>query len=245
MFFRNSLKHLHFPSIDSTQDLAKREYRSWDLKHMYLVTASEQTAGRGTFSKPWVSPKDKNLYGTFVLSLPLYFLSLVQNLSKVLLLSILQALAPISLSLTIKWPNDLMIDKKKWGGILTETTTDGERLIVFLGFGLNINMEKEDLTMICQPATSLAIELTDVLDKELIQRKINLIFLRNFKIFKEKGLSPFLKKFRSHLDFIGYPVIVKDAFVGTVLGIDDKGMLQIKTLEGKIESLSSATIKIS
>jgi BirA family biotin operon repressor/biotin-[acetyl-CoA-carboxylase] ligase len=211
---------------------------------MHLITASEQTSGQGTFGKSWISPFDKNIYGTFVISLPLHFLPLVQNLSKVLILSILQALANLPLKMSIKWPNDLMIHKKKCGGILTETKTDGERLIVFLGFGLNINMEKDDLAKVSQPATSLFVELEETLDKDLIQKKINLIFLRNFKIFKEKGLSPFLKKFRAYLDYIGYPVECGATVVGTAVGIDDQGLLQIKTIDGKLKSLASGTIQL-
>ena len=244
MFFRNSLKHLHLQTIDSTQAYAKREYSFWNLCNMHLITASEQTAGHGTFGKSWISPFDKNIYGTFVISLPLHFLPLVQNLSKVLILSILQALADLPVKMSIKWPNDLMIHKKKCGGILTETKTDGERLIVFLGFGLNINMENDDLAKVSQPATSLFVELDATLDKDLMQKKINLIFLRNFKIFKEKGLSPFLKKFRAHLDYIGYPVACGTTVVGTAVGIDDQGLLQIKTIDGQLKSLASGTIQL-
>jgi BirA family biotin operon repressor/biotin-[acetyl-CoA-carboxylase] ligase len=245
MFFRNSLKHLPLQTIDSTQAFAKREYKSWNLSDMYIITAQEQTAGQGTFNKQWISPPDVNLYGTFVISVPLYFLTLVQNLSKVLILSIVQALHDIPVSLTIKWPNDLMIHKKKCGGLLTETKTDGERLIVFLGFGLNVNMKQEDLLSINQAATSLSFEIKEPLDKEHIQKKINLIFLRNFKIFKEKGLSPFLKKFRSHLDFIGYPFFHEQTFLGTAVGIDDQGLLQVKTCDGQIKSFASGSIQIN
>lgn len=244
MFFRNSLKHLHLQTIDSTQAFAKREYHSWNLCNMHVITAQEQTAGIGTFNKQWLSPPGVNLYGTFVISLPLYFLSLVQNLSKVLILSILQALHDIPLSIKIKWPNDLMINKQKCGGILTETKTDGERLIVFLGFGLNVNMDRQELMSISQAATSLYLELGEPLDKDLIQKKINLIFLRNFKIFKDKGLSPFLKKFRAHLDYIGCPVFNGQTLVGTAMGIDDQGLLQVKTFDGQIKSYASGTIQL-
>lgn len=242
MFFRSYISHLHLDTIDSTQAFAKREYPSWDLTRMQLITARSQTAGVGTFNKPWISPPDVNLYGTYVVSLPLYYLGLVQHLSKVLLLSIVQTLHDQPIPLTIKWPNDLMVSKKKCGGILTETKTDGERLLIFLGFGLNVNMEQHQLEGIHQPVTSLMLELGTCLDKDLIQKKLNLIFLRNFKIFKEKGLSPFLKKFRSHLDFLGYPVIQGQEILGVAWGVDDQGMLQVKTQDGIIKTIASGSI---
>lgn len=242
MFFRNSLKHLHLTSIDSTQAFAKREYLAWNLSNMHLVTADEQTAGVGTFNKPWISPPCLNLYGTFVISLPLYYLSLVQNLSKILIISIVQSLHDHPIRIGIKWPNDIMLDKKKSGGILTETKTDGERLLVFLGFGLNINMDAEDFKLIDQPATSLKIALGHELDISQIRRKISLIFLRNFNIFKEKGLGPFLKKFRSHLEFIGHPVVYQSQHIGIMEGIDDQGHLQVKMRDGTVKSFSNGTI---
>ena len=142
----------HFSTIDSTNAYAKRNISLFNKDILSLVTADEQTAGRGRYAKSWHSPKGENIYATYV------FFSkqevdqahLVQLLAK----TAVQTLEHYKVFATIKWPNDLLIDGKKIAGILIEVVDD----CIIMGIGLNINMNENSLALIDQKATSLFLE---------------------------------------------------------------------------------------
>lgn len=168
----------HFPTIDSTNAYAKRNISSFKKEHLALITADEQTAGRGRYAKTWHSPKGENIYATYV-----FFskdeidqVNLVQLLAK----AAVETLKHYQVMATIKWPNDLLVNGKKIAGILIEVMDD----CVIMGIGLNINMTENSLIHIDQKATSLFLETgvqystKDVLDL-LTKHLLSLLKFRN------------------------------------------------------------------
>ena len=146
-------KVFHHESIDSTSLEAKRLLEGGQCPP-FLVSATQQTAGRGRTGRTWDSPKG-NLY----LSLVLDSSSLRPEQNGVVPLHVAYLAASWiqykwNLRTTIKWPNDLLFAGRKLAGILCETVSDGSGLgPVIIGFGLNVasapNVDQET-TSICQ-----------------------------------------------------------------------------------------------
>ena len=90
--------------------------------------------------------------------------SIVSYISKLCALSLKAALAPLNLPITFKHPNDLMINKKKLSGIMSEVCEDQ----MITSIGLNLTQTDTDLSPIDQPATSLFLESGKLLSTENI-----------------------------------------------------------------------------
>lgn len=135
---------LSFEKVDSTNEEAKRIAKC-GAKGNFLIVAEEQISGKGQKGRSWKSPIG-NLYMTIMLEtnftlkdlIQIPFLTanaLVDTISSMVELGMLR-INPNQISL--KWPNDLLIDGKKLAGILIETLqVDGSNFI-FIGIGVNI-----------------------------------------------------------------------------------------------------------
>src|SRR5580700_2479453 len=150
-----SINYIHFDTIDSTNTWTKKNAATLDSNQLTCVTALEQTAGRGRFSRKWLSPKGQNIYATLYFCLPKECSYLI-NLGQILSLSSISVLQKKGFSPQIKWPNDILLEGKKVAGILCETIVLEDKLGAILGIGMNVNMSQELLDTIDQPATSLA-----------------------------------------------------------------------------------------
>lgn len=174
---------IHLKTIDSTNTYAKIHGKDFAQNKITCITAEEQTEGKGQFQKKWVSPPHVNLYATFYFHLPPDAQDL-RELSLTLGKSIKKVLDTEGLPATMKWPNDVLIRGKKVAGVLCETIFHTEYIEVILGFGLNVNMGKEDLAQIDQPATSLKNETGRHWDKERLLKQIQEQWLLDIQFFR-------------------------------------------------------------
>jgi BirA family biotin operon repressor/biotin-[acetyl-CoA-carboxylase] ligase len=127
-------KILVFNNINSTTAFLLEN----ETPYYTVATAETQTAGRGRSGRKWVSEKGVNLY--FSVNLPPMDIMQILPLNVAVGYAVCDALAGI-LDVKLKWPNDIMYDGKKLGGILFETSISGSKVEkVILGIGLNINM---------------------------------------------------------------------------------------------------------
>lgn len=117
-------------------------------KHGTVVVADSQTAGRGRQARSWFSPGGVNLYCSILvrpsnIHIPFGdWLSWIPLASAVALTETVRTVAGVPLSL--KWPNDLLFNEKKIGGILCENGTDqSKQAFVVIGIGLNVNVEPD------------------------------------------------------------------------------------------------------
>lgn len=224
------IKRIHFESIGSTNTWAKEHAHQLDSNVLTIVTADEQTAGRGRFKRKWVSPKGCNLYVTYVVFVQDLNFS-IGNLPQVLALAACEALKDVA-PVQIKWPNDLVIKKKKLGGILCEITQTDQGYALVLGLGVNINMPKEFFDQIDRPATSLLKEVGHLLDRDKVSEGIHNRFVLHLKLFLEKGFDLLLDAFRANLihkkddiiRFSNFQTIIE----GTFQQIDNQGALVLK-----------------
>lgn len=109
-----------------------------------ILTAAEQTGGRGRVGRRFESPK-KGIYLSLLLR-PETDAEFIQSLTPAAAVAVCRAVnAVCGIDAQIKWPNDLLLDGRKICGILTESSTDraGHRYVV-VGIGLNVNTAEED-----------------------------------------------------------------------------------------------------
>jgi BirA family biotin operon repressor/biotin-[acetyl-CoA-carboxylase] ligase len=196
-----SIHRIHFSTIDSTNTWAKSQLHTFDRKKITLVTAEEQTGGRGRFNRVWTSPAQCNIYASFC-----FFFSLlgreqkeIGHVGQLMGISAAQALEQLNFSIRLKWPNDLMLAKKKLGGILCETVQQPQDICVVVGIGLNVNMPEHLLQNIDKPATSLMLERGAPLDVAHTLHLLEKAFTHNLRIFAQSGFSTFLAAYRNKL----------------------------------------------
>ncbi len=146
----------HFETLDSTNDLAK-QLAAQGAPEGAVVVAEAQTGGRGRLGREWNSPPGVGLYVSLVLRpmLPPMELPQITLTTAVAVVRAVRRVAGVAPG--IKWPNDLLLDGKKLGGILTEMETESDRIRhVVVGLGLNVN-NPEFPPELAATATSLAL----------------------------------------------------------------------------------------
>ena len=128
----------HFDEVASTNDLAK-ELAAQGAPEGTLVVAEAQTGGRGRLGRQWDSPPGTGLYVSLLLRPPLPPTEMPQ-ITLTTAVAVARALKRVTgVAPGIKWPNDLLLDDRKLGGILTEMETESEQIrYLVVGLGLNV-----------------------------------------------------------------------------------------------------------
>ncbi len=144
-----------FETLDSTNTFA-RKLSDEDSPHGTLVIAEEQTAGRGRQGRRWQAEKGRNLLFSVVLRTP-FLQERARILPFVGALAAADAVEQLThCSVECKWPNDLLIDKRKFAGMLIEAVMQNDVVTsVVMGVGINVN-QREFPDEIKSKATSLA-----------------------------------------------------------------------------------------
>ena len=132
---------VYLPSTSSTNDWAS-QYPARKLEHGTLVITDNQTHGKGQYQRHWQADEARNITCSVVLhpgrTQGIHLLTMTVALS---CLNTLQDYT--GLEGAIKWPNDIILDNKKIGGILTETAFLGSKLkSIIIGLGLNVNQHE-------------------------------------------------------------------------------------------------------
>lgn len=225
----------HFSIIDSTNTWAKGQAERFARDRTTLITADQQTAGRGRFKREWVSPPDQNVYATFCRFVPKGRRDIGQ-IPQLLALSACEALTTFSLEAKLKWPNDVVIQGCKIAGILCETVMCGSQLCVVTGIGLNVNMPQVALEAIDRPATSMLAKTGKEYPLDAVLKALEKAFLEKFERFIEEGFSPFLGTYKALQEMEqGDPVRFHDNYRiqnGYFFGVNDDGSLTLTLEDG-------------
>lgn len=212
-----------------------------------LVTADEQTAGRGRFGRQWRSEAGVGLYFSLVLRPPV-----APAASAALTLACGLGVArgigdAAGVVCDIRWPNDVMLADKKLAGILVEMNAEADRLRhAIVGVGVNVNQETvpDELAAI---ATSLRIEtgcdyLRDAVLEAALRRMTDY-----YRMFVERGAAPIVEAFTRASSYAkGKRVVIEGAgrpLEGVTVGLDAKGQLLLRTAEGKVEPILAGSAR--
>ncbi|MBL0013083.1 MAG: biotin--[acetyl-CoA-carboxylase] ligase [Flavobacterium sp.] len=228
------MKLVKLDAIDSTNDYLKDLVRTMNAENYTVVTAEHQTKGKGQRGSTWASEKGKNLIMSMLVRDFINSGTAMFDLNIVVSLAVLQALDSLDIpKLSIKWPNDIMSDDKKIGGILIENSFKSDNTVdSIVGIGLNVNqLNFENLTQ----ASSLAVITGSSFDKEHILEKIANAIQDYLKSWPNNGQQ--LQNTYTNLLFKKEELMVFQAsddsfFNGTIKGITTGGRLVIENDKG-------------
>ena len=180
----------YYSQLDSTNQKACELIALNEGTHGTLVVTDNQHLGKGRRNNNWFMGTGKGVAVSLILDNPLskedtLFLPLITGIATV------KSLCSDDVVPKLKWPNDLMINSKKIGGILCESRiSSSEVKYIIIGLGINVNETIEDLPeYLHQTATSLFIETGEIQQRELIISEFLNTFeteLRKFKKDKKK-----------------------------------------------------------
>lgn len=156
-----NITHIYYDEIDSTNNEIKRQIKN-NIAEGTVISAGCQTAGRGRSGHDWVSPKGVSVATSMVLYPNSVKMEHVPRLTLLAAVAVAKAIESLyDLKTEIKWPNDILVHKKKICGILTEMEAEkGAVKYVVVGIGVNVHnreFEKE----LSDKATSLDLALEE------------------------------------------------------------------------------------
>ena len=223
------MKLIKLDAIDSTNDFLKALASQDELDNFTVVTAENQTIGKGQMGSKWQSESGKNLIMSALVKDFLYDTEQVFNLSIIVSLAVIETLKSFDIpNLCIKWPNDIMSYNKKIGGILIENTlkSDG-RIVSVVGLGLNVN--QTNFTELPH-ASSLAVITGNTFDRDILPALIIQKIEGKIGLWETNSASSWTQYFNS-LFKKGVPMPFKNVsgqnFMGIIQGVSSIGKIQI------------------
>jgi len=232
----------YYPEIGSTNDEAFRLGIA-GAPEGTAVIADSQTKGRGRLQRIWHSPPGSNIY-TSILLRPNFKPDQAPQISIAAGVAVAEILSQYCPGLVqLKWPNDVLLNKKKVSGILAQMKTSSEGIdFVVLGIGINVNTGYNQLPPDIQSiATSLAIETGREIDRLELIISLYENIAKWYKELTQRGFGAIKEKWLNLAPMIGRKVQVifsNEGVSGDAIGLDDDGSLIILTV-------NSQTVKVS
>ncbi|KMK76413.1 biotin--[acetyl-CoA-carboxylase] ligase [Alkalihalobacillus pseudalcaliphilus] len=214
-----------------------------------LVISNHQTEGKGRLGRVWETEQQKAITMSLILK-PKIHPTKVPQLTLLAAVAVSRALQQATkLPVTIKWPNDLLINGKKLVGILTEMQAEPERVsTVIVGIGINVNQSYEDFHRELQEkATSLLIASDQSFKRSEIVAAVLNEFERLYDQYLSEGFAPIKALWEDNAESIGKQIIAHTAqgsYTGYAKGITDDGVLELVEANGQIRHIYSADIEI-
>lgn len=216
-------------TIDSTNAEAMRLVAQGEALPL-LVLAEQQTAGRGRRGRKWVSPFAENLYYSLALRIEGGMRQL-EGLSLLVGLAVVKMLREMGVNgAGLKWPNDILVGRRKLAGVLLELTGDPADVChVVIGIGINVNMRTSE--EVDQSWTSMALEAGVNLDRNQVAARLSADLRDYLTAHREKGFSAFQEEWELNHLWQNQPVTLlagSTAIEGVVIGVDAVGALRLK-----------------
>ncbi len=219
--------------IDSTNQYMMAQLERWQKGECLL--AESQTAGRGRRGRQWHSP-----FGSqFIMSM--YWRldegpTAAMGLSLAIGVAVVQALESAGYrDLSLKWPNDIYMARRKLAGILVEMSAAvGGICHLVIGVGVNLNLPDAVISQLDQPCAHLA-EQPVVVERNQLSATIIQRLRDALTLFERQGLSAFLTEWNRLDIFMHQPVKVllgNQVIHGLYCGIDGQGNMLLQDHEG-------------
>jgi birA, biotin-[acetyl-CoA-carboxylase] ligase region len=238
----------YYEEIGSTNDEAFRLGLAGAPEGTVLI-ADRQTAGRGRMQRSWHSPDETNIYTSIILrpEIELAKAPQISILAGVVVAEVLNDYCPDKVKL--KWPNDVLIDRKKVCGILPQIKTSANAVnFIVLGIGINVNINNDQFPdEIRDLATSLVIET----GKKISRLELIISLYENlakwYKQLLKKGFGSIREKWLSLTPMIGQTVQVmfhEETVSGKAIGLDEDGSLILLTDKNETIRISAGDATI-
>ncbi len=204
------------------------------------VIAEAQTAGRGRLGRSFFSPPHQNLYTSIVLR-PTGSISDTPTLILAAAVAVAETVAEFiedESAVEIKWPNDVLIHRRKTSGILMESSAEGTRItFAVLGIGINLNVDREIFPEEFRSlATSLSSELGHAVDRIAFTKRLFENLETQLDRHSEGGFDAIRPRFESFFRMRGKPVGIEEMggerIDGLAHGIAPNGALEVELTAG-------------
>ncbi|KAB2843287.1 biotin--[acetyl-CoA-carboxylase] ligase [bacterium] len=235
------LSGIHFFSEIGSTNFEAVELGKKGAPHGTLVVADAQSVGRGRLGRRWDSPAGKGLYFSLLLrpdleaaQAPLTTLAAGLGLA--------QAIRGLGVrDLILKWPNDLMVAKKKLGGILTEMYHSGSKVgFIIVGVGINVAQTAADFSPEVAPLATSLRQVGVTTDRaELLQRLIPAVLGEVNRLARE-GAAGLIKRWERDSGMLGLEIAYESdgrRDEGRVLGLAADGKLRVAGRGGRVVEL--------
>lgn len=230
----------YYETVDSTNTVARRIAEGNSSGGKRVIVADRQTAGRGRRGRIWESPPGAGLWFSLLLKprgIPPDSAAPVTLVCAVSLAECLRTETGIAVS--VKWPNDLVINGKKVCGILTELKGEPDRLeYLVIGIGINVNQKEFDFPAeLRSRVTSLRLESGRLFDRTSLFLRLRENLEQSCDQFFTDGFASFRRAWIDLNSTLGLPVTVTwggGTLQGTAVGLDPGGALLIKDRYGEL-----------
>lgn len=192
-----------------------------------VIIAEQQTAGRGRLDRSWTSPARAGVLMSVLLR-PQVGVAAWPLIPLLTGLAVVEAMVGVAqVEAALKWPNDVMLDERKLGGILVERVDEA----VVVGMGLNVSTRADEMPV--ETATSLAIA-GGATDREIIAKEVLRALARRYLAWLGTGgaSASVIPAYRDRCETIGRHVELAlpggEAVRGLATGIDDSGRLVVR-----------------
>lgn len=240
------MKLIKLDAIDSTNDFLKSLSSHDEPENFTVITAENQTKGKGQMGEKWSSEAGKNLIMSVLVKDFLFDIEKVFDLSIVVSLAVTEVLKSLNIpDICIKWPNDILSYNKKLAGILIENTikSDG-RILSVIGIGMNVN--QTDYNELPN-ASSLAVISGKTFNKETIAVLIVEKLQEKIKLW-ETSAEDFRNDYFNSLFKKGVPMPFRNQndenFMGIIQGVSRIGKLQVLLEDDSVAEFEIKEVKM-
>ncbi len=227
------MKIINLKEVDSTMNVVK----NYDFNT--LVVAEKQTLGRGKDERVWVSEKSNNIYMSILINANNEKINYFNYsfLSAISILKTIEVLTNGNINLKVKWPNDVLINNKKFCGILLEK--DGNKLII--GIGINVDYYPENVLF---NASSLKKERINLEKSEIINKFVEIFEKFSNKLQNTNNFEEIRQIWLNYAYNLGKKIKIsgKNEIEGIFKDLDNEGSLIVEDENGKIHKIFSGDI---
>ncbi|NQU05137.1 MAG: biotin--[acetyl-CoA-carboxylase] ligase [Calditrichaeota bacterium] len=245
------------PTVASTNDLLKTEAQEGMAEEGAVVITDYQSAGRGRLDRQWESPPGKSLLFS-VLLFPSDSAGKLQLMGLMCSLAVLDGLIeytkeaskntgiPID-RISLKWPNDLLVERRKLCGILSDAGVDkNDRHFVVVGIGININQTPADFPIdIKRIATSLQLISGKAQFRGLILKSILRHLEKYYLRLNYEGFDWIAAEWLSRSGLLGKRLEISDntkKTSGVCTRLQKDGAMQLRLTDGSIKTIYSGDV---
>lgn len=242
----NNATHIRLEETGSTNSVLLEMVKKEHLPEGTIVSAGYQTAGRGMGSNSWTSEKGKN--ATFSLLLYPSFIKaedqfIITQLISVGIMNWVKSLLP-GCDVVIKWPNDILVNRKKICGILAQSSILGDRLQYIIA-GIGINLNQSNFGELDQFATSVLCESGQQLDVDQSIKEIREKIYDQYTLLAEGYIENIQKEYLRVLHLLNEEHIFmsnQEKFSGTIKGVNRFGQLLITDNHGRSRTYNTKEV---
>jgi BirA family biotin operon repressor/biotin-[acetyl-CoA-carboxylase] ligase len=252
----NAQSHTLIERLEIAQHIASTNSYLVDLGEQnqtgIVCFAEQQSAGKGRRGRHWVSPFGSNIYLSILWRYELNGPAALSGLSLAVGVAVIRVLKNMGIdAVGLKWPNDLISQGKKLGGILIEVSGESAGpCTAVVGLGLNVHLPASQAAAQISQAWT---DLTQLLGQNTVSRNQLAAALLNELLpviahFENTGLSAYLSEWRRYDCLKGQAALLfvgSQTFAGTVLGVDDNGLLLFEKTDGTEQAFASGEVSFS